>query len=116
MDLDISRIGFVSIFNYTCARLSHDLEMVTGLGRLREGGRDIVIEVGRGPSTPGGGASGGVDDEECRDLNKKKQNLIVEKLLSHLKNNMSPLELKFKGSFIYIYDFLLLLIILITSM
>ena len=65
--------GLYIFHNYTCARLSQDLEMVTGLGRLREGGRDIVMEVGRGPSEPGAGASGGVDDEECRDLNQEKQ-------------------------------------------
>ena len=31
----------------TCERLSHDFEKVTGFGRRREGGRDMVIEDGR---------------------------------------------------------------------
>ena len=32
---------------YTWARLSHDLEKVTGFGRSSEGGSDMVIEDGR---------------------------------------------------------------------
>ena len=40
----------------TCAKLSHDLLMVTGAGRLREGGRDMVIDPGRPEDeTPGMG-------------------------------------------------------------
>ena len=31
----------------TCERLSHDLEMVTGAGCSRDGGRDMVMELGR---------------------------------------------------------------------
>ena len=36
-----------SLLNYTCSRLSHDLEMVTGFGRLKERDRDIIMEEGR---------------------------------------------------------------------
>ena len=53
----------------TCAKLSQDLLMVTGFGKVREGGRDIVMELGKPWCTlctlwtPGG-----VLELECRDL------------------------------------------------
>ena len=65
----------------TCERLSQDRDIVTGAGRSREGGSDIVIELGRlgcgvGPPKSRlavmigiGRSKGGVSwlDEEWRD-------------------------------------------------